>query len=373
MSFNKRAVVRLAAAATATACAVACSLATPAAADSPVKPAAAGPVEVVADGLNGPRQVSVYQGRLYVPESDKGQVSVIDPLTGAKRAIVTGLATPQGAVRIGNKIYVVTGDADPDAAPSSAPSSAVLVAEPGGTPKKFADLLAYERKKNPDGQTQFGPDGKPLDTLSNPYIVVRDRTPHGLLIVADAGANDLLKVDKKGRVSTLFVPPTVTGGACAKAKNNTKSGFGCDAVPTGLAYGPGNLLYISALTSEVPGQGRVYVINPRNGKLVRTIKGLTAPTGVAVSKHGTVYTSQVTEGAPEGDGPPPAGFDPSTVGQIVKITRHGRRSTAQVTMPSGLLVRHGELYAATWAIASFLNIKDAGQIVIVPQRAFHRS
>ncbi len=329
------------------------------------------PITVVASGLNGPRQLSASHGQFLVAESDAGQVSLVNRRTGAKRAVVTGLATPQGAVRIGKRIYTVTGEADPDGAPSASPSSAVLVAKPGQPATKFADLLAYELKANPDKQIQFGADGKPVDALSNPYFILPDR--HGFLLVADAGGNDVLKVSRTGKVSTLFVPPTVRTGACAKVANNNASGKGCDSVPTGLAYGPRNTLYVSALTSEVPGEGRVYVINARTGKLLRTIKGLSGPTGVAVGKHGTVYVSEVLEGAPEGDGPPPDGFDPSTVGQIVKITPGRARTYAQVTMPSGLLFAGGKLYASAWSIAGFLGIKDAGQIVRVSDRAFQRN
>ena len=94
------------------------------------------------------------------------------------------------------------------------------------------------------------------------------------------------------------------------------------------------------------------------------------PTGVAVDNRGNVYVSEVLEGAPEGDGPPPPDFNPSDVGQIVKVSRHGERSYAQVTMPSGLLFENGKLYASAWSIASFLGIPDAGQVVQVNDSAF---
>ena len=80
--------------------------------------------------------------------------------------------------------------------------------------------------------------------------------------------------------------------------------------------------------------------------------------------------SEVAEGAPEGDGPPPAGFDPATVGQIVRVSSDGRRSYAQLTMPSGLLEYRGRLVSSTWAIASFVGLQDAGQVATVGPRAF---
>lgn len=329
-------------------------------------------VRVVAEGLNGPRQVSSSHGKLIVAESDAGQITAINPRTGHKRVLVSGLSIPQGVVAHKGRLYIATGEQAPDEAPSGAPPSGLMVARPGGTARMFADLTAHELKHNPDGQIQFGPDGQPLDALSNPYFVIKDRSRKGFLLVADAGANAVLKVDHRGKVSTFFVPPTVTTGECATSPNNTTSGVGCDPVPTGLAYGPGGLLYVSALTAEMEGEGRVYVVN-RHGKIVKVIKGFTSPTGVVVDQRGTVYVSELLEGAPPMEGPPPPDFDPSTVGQIVKVSRWGHREYAQVTMPSGLLWHHGKLYSSAWSVAAFLGIPDAGQVVTVSQKAFHRT
>ncbi|RCK68738.1 ScyD/ScyE family protein [Desertihabitans brevis] len=324
------------------------------------------PVTVVAEGLDGPRQISPWGGRLLVAESDSGEVSLVNPSNGRSRVVVDGLATPQGVVEHRGRVYVATGEAGPEAGDAEG-SSAVLVARPGREPRVFADLLEHELEENPDGQTQFGPDGAPLDALSNPYFLLEDRRRHGFLLVADAGANAVLAVDGRGRVSTFFVPPTVTTGPCAELPNNNATGVGCDSVPTGLAYGPDGLLHVSALTAEAPGEGRVWVVDSR-GRVVRSHTGFTAPTGVAVDHDGTVYVSELLEGAPAG--PPPPEADPADIGRIVALAPDGTRSVAEVTMPSGLLHHRGTLWSAAWAIGGFLGRPGAGQVVKVSDDAF---
>lgn len=365
------AVLRLAAAVLTAAACSASLMSAPAVAVSHPSATRSDPIKVIASGLDGPYELSKSHGKIYVTESDAGKITAVNPRTGATKTVVSGLGANlvAGAVRIGNRYVLITGGESEASTPAGGlPLASVLVARAGHKPYQLADLLAYERKHNPDGQAQVGD-----DALSNPFFVLPYPRRHGLVLVADGGANDVLKVDRNGKVSTFFVPPTVNTGACKGLPNNDTSTVGCDAVPTGLAYGPGNTLYLSALTAFAPGEGRVYVLNANTGKLLRTIKGFSAPTGVAVDRrNGTVYVSELLEGVPQG--PPPVDFDPSTIGRIVKVTRGGDRSYAQVTMPSGLLFTQGQLYSSAWSVAGiFLGIPHAGQVVRVGQSAFHPS
>jgi hypothetical protein len=174
------------------------------------------------------------------------------------------------------------------------------------------------------------------------------------------------------RVSPADVP------ACEGANANPDTN-GCDPVPTGIVEHDG-LLYVSTLGAEVPGAARVYVLD-QDGDVVDVIEGLTSASGVEVDRRGRVYVSNVIEGAPEGEGPPPAGFNPGDVGVLTRIDRDGTRYEADVTMPTGLLFHHGRLYASAWSVAAFLpGLAESlglpagtplGQVVRVDRDAFH--
>jgi len=328
--------------------------------------AAANNIRVLARNLNGPFEVSASNGRLYVTQSGAGRVTEINRSTGHKSPVVTGLGenAASGAVRIGKKFLIVTGTSEPGDTQTPAgpqPPSSVLVAKRGHKAKQLADLLKYELKHNPDGQRQFNANGTAPDSLSNPFYILADRHRKGGVIVADGGANDVLRVSRKGKVSTFFVPPTVNTGPCKGLANNDPQHPGCDAVPTGLAYGSHNRLYVSALGSEVPGAGRVYVLNAKTGKLKYIIRGFTAPTGVAVNKSsGAVYVSELLDGL--GQNQPPS----ATTGRIVRVAKGGKRTYAQVTQPVGLIYTGGKLYSSAWSLSG----PGKGQVVRVRGGAF---
>ncbi len=330
---------------------------------------AAPSVTVVAKTLDGPfgLQKAVDHRGFVVAESESGQVTRVLK-DGRKRAILNGAPGVAGVAASSNRVFAVIGGPNEEGAPSGGkygPSKVLRMDYRGGHKKVIADLLKYELAHNPDGQVQFV-DGKPVDSVSNPFSMTM--SPWGLL-VADGGANDVLKVNPStGKVSTFFAPPTVKDvKACQGPDANANPGTtGCDPVPTGVDVVRGKV-YVSTLGAEAPGAGRIYKLN-RHGKVLRVWKGLTAPTGIAVRQDGTMYVSHVLEGAPQGQ--PGPGFDPSTVGQITRIDG-ARRTHSQVTMPTGLDLKNGDLYASAWSVASFVGIQHAGQVVKVREGSFH--
>jgi len=325
---------------------------------------------VVTRKLDGPfgLQKAVGHRGFLVAESVSGQVTRVFK-DGRKRAIFGGAPGVAGVAASPNRVFAVIGGPSEEGAPSGGkygPSKVLRMDYRGGHATVIADLMKYELAHNPDGQVQFV-DGKPVDALSNPFAMTWSRFG---LFVADGGANDVLKVNPRtGRVSTFFAPRTYKDTkACQAPDANANPGTrGCDPVPTGVQV-IGGSVYVSTLGAESPHAARLYKLNARTGKIQRVWKGFTSPTGIAVRRDGTIYISEVLHGAPAG--PPPAGFDPASVGRLTRI-RGGHQTHAQVTMPTGLVLKNGRLYASAWSIASFLGIQHAGQVVRVKESAFH--
>jgi hypothetical protein len=322
---------------------------------------------VVTDGLDGPFGLAALGRGFVVAESVSGEVTRINRY-GGQHVLVSGAPGVAGVASGWGFVFSVLGGPNEEGEPPAgafAPSSVLRTNLWTHKTKSIADLLQWELDHNPDGQVQFV-DGKPVDALSNPFAMT---SYWGGLLVADGGANDVIKVNPfTGRRSTFFVPPTVKDvPGCVNANPGT---VGCDPVPTGVVVKHGSV-YVSTLGAEVPGAGRIYQLNAHNGKVQRVWKGLTAPTGVAVGPDGSIYYSQVLYGAPEGDGPPPPGFDPASVGRITRIAPNGKQTHAQVTMPTGLLWKDGSLYSTAWSTAFFFELEHAGQVVKVGKHAFH--
>jgi hypothetical protein len=328
----------------------------------------------IATGLGGPRQINDYEDNdLVVAESDTGEVSRVHLPSGEVETLLSDLPIPQGVAHEDGLLFVALGEAGPDEG-GDAPAqpeegevrgSSLIVAEPGGEIVETYDLLEYELENNPDGQPQFGEDGAPVDALSNPFAV---HVQGERILVADAGANALLAIDRdSGEISTLFVPPLVSPEdvpECADAQP-TPDVVGCDPVPTGIVEA-NDKLYLSTLGAEVPGAARVYVLD-QDGDEVRRIEGLTGITGLAVEGD-DVYVSELFFGAPEEE--PGPDFDPTPVGRVVKVEEDDDRLATGVTLPSGLEFEDGELYASAWSVAIFLGLEDRGEVVSIGDDAF---
>ncbi|RKS75542.1 hypothetical protein CLV35_2012 [Motilibacter peucedani] len=322
---------------------------------------------IVSTGLEGPRQLFFDGANAYVADSDDGQVRTLTA-DGKSQAVLSRLGSTQGVAVVGGSVLAAVGAAEPDEHATKLPPrglSATVVSFAFPTRKLLSDPQRFELRHNPDGQQQFNAKGVPLDALSNPYYLLPD--PHGYVLLADAGGNDILRINSRGATSLFAALPLITAGKCKTVPNNDKKHVGCDPVPTGMAWGPDGSLYVSALGSEV--EGAVFQLDGRTGAVLRTWTGFgEGLTGVAVADDGTIYASELLHGAPEGN--PPKGFDPSTVGRIVKVSTTGAMSYAPVPMPAGIVWHDGALYSTAWSIAGMVGMAHAGQVLKVNPSAF---
>jgi hypothetical protein len=176
-----------------------------------------------------------------------------------------------------------------------------------------ADLGQYESDVNPDCG----------DRDSNPYGVLA--VPGGV-IVPDAGANALVRMDANGTLSTL----------AAFSNNTTVPGEGCppaatrDFVPTSIVVGPDGAYYIGHLNglAILPGSSNIWRLEP-GGTPTPYCTGFTWIIGLAFDPNGNVYVLQFSDGPVTTSG-----------GSLVRVAPDCTRSTVVTGLknPTGVAV-----------------------------------
>jgi hypothetical protein len=159
--------------------------------------------------------------------------------------------------------------------------------------KVVADVALHEFDENPAGG--------PVD--SNPFGVLAE--PGGRL-VADAGANALLRVAANGTVETLAVLPPQPNPTNPRVGPPT-----IEAVPTAVARGPDGALYVGQLTGFpfVQGLAKIYRVVPGQDPVVHCA-GFKAIMDLAFGPDGSLY---VVENATGGL------FFPANSGQLSRV------------------------------------------------------
>lgn len=208
-------------------------------------------------------------------------------------------------------------------------------------PWVLADLAAFEAAENPDGTL--------VD--SNPGGLVPTR--HGF-VVTDAGGNDLLKVDRRGRVSVLatFGTRTVPG----PDGNDVEM----EPVPTSVAVGPDGAYYVSQLTGFPFPAGGSTIWRVVPGKAPKPYAtGLTTVTDLAWHR-GQLYVVQLTDGGFFAVDPE-VGFE----GSLRKVHRNGRTTVVAsgLSSPYGVAFRGDAAYVTTCSVCA-----GGGEVVKVPLR-----
>ena len=316
-------------------------------------------VEIVARGLNGPSEIQFGPGnQLYIANRDTGDV-VKSALKGGNGKVIFNLIGNSGVAPVSSTTTFTldgdTGESHGDTLYRGNPQT--------GKSKRVADLLAFEKAHNPDGQKQCT--GNNCDELSNAYYLLR--TSRSQVLVADAGANDIVSFNPQTAKLHLFhVFPNIRDTAkCKYAENNDPQHPGCDAVPTGMALGPNGTLFVSLLGAESPGAAKVVELDLSSGDVIRTFGHLSQVDGVAVSPNGVIYASELE-----------AGFNPqnpdlNTTGKIIQITPGVGRKELQVATPSGLAWFDGALYAGAHSVDGlFTGQPNRGQVLRISPSAF---
>jgi hypothetical protein len=189
-----------------------------------------------------------------------------------------------------------------------------------GVWRPVADIAAHEFATNPGA----GPvDSDPYGLLAEP----------GSRVVADAGANALLRVTANGGVSTLAVFPSRAQGRLT------------DAVPTAIARGPDGAYYVGELTGApfAAGASNIYRVEPGQAPMLHR-GGFTAVIDLAFGPDGNLYVLEHSTG--------PVFF--AQPGRLLKLAPDGTRTTVidGLTRPGSVAVGpDGALYVSNRATA----------------------
>ena len=307
------------------------------------------PFTVVVDGLDNPRQMHLLgNGTVIVAEAGHGSYKAgncdgglcigrtgkIGRLKGGGyKQKVTGLlsfASADGTFAAGadgvarrkpGKLMPVMTYAPPQAIPSGTKGKRqlgkLLINRPKGSKSVLADISRFEER--------FDPDGEGVD--SNPYagLGLKNKT-----LVADAAGDYIAAVRPKGKVELWATMP--------------EYGKRVDAVPTVITRAGNGAILVGELHSEQPNQAKVLVFN-RGGERVNAYRGFTSVTGVARTKDGTLYVSELFSGC--GPGAPPN----CTPGRVIRVEPDGDRSRLKVPFPAGIVARGDRVLVAAWSIA----------------------
>ncbi|WP_147653649.1 ScyD/ScyE family protein [Vulcaniibacterium gelatinicum] len=190
----------------------------------------------------------------------------------------------------------------------------VVQVSAGGQWRVVADVSAHESAANPAGG--------PVD--SNPYGALAEP---GAVIVADAGANALLRVAANGTVSTFAMFPS-------------RPARSTDSVPTAVVRGPDGAYYVGELTGVPFAQGAARVYRVVEGEAPSVYAdGFKTIIDLDFGPDGSLYVLEHASGPMFFAGP----------GRIVQVAPDGSRSVVLggLSQPTSLLVGpDGALYVS---------------------------
>jgi hypothetical protein len=346
--------------------------------------------EVVASGLDNPRGIGFdSNGRMWVVEAgvggdanckviaagnycygETGAITRVET-DGDQHRIVTGLPSlsPKDAggvfangpsdikVASNGDVYVTIGMSAPAGergsfGPKASQLSTLSTLNPNNTLAQVADFAPFELSHNPD-KSQNPVDGH--DTDAHSLLI-----DGNFVIVTDAGANDLLRVNRTtGKIrllaafpNRLVAAPPFAGGAKL---------FPIEAVPTAVVRDPQSSdthpAYYVATLSGYPyplGQARIYRVVPGK-KPTLAFSGFTMIVRLAVGPDGSLYVLEITENSQGTSAGNPAAFGGSNdnqQGALIRVFPNGYKdviASAGLFNPEGLAIYKGNIYVSNYA------------------------
>lgn len=293
-------------------------------------------LRTVVDGLDGPRGVDALgHGLTLVTESDGTFSLVIEKRRhrGPTRTRVVELGqvtssiAPAIALGRGRTVWLLTTIDDPSTTEDDETAARLFKWRPWyDAPREVADIGAYQASDPDPADLESNP------TESNPFGLAALRD--GTVLVADAAGNDLLRVRRGGRITTVarLLPRTVT---VPPGLPGAGSEVPSEAVATSVTVGRDGAWYVGELRGfpATPGTSQVWRVErgsvgatcdpeaPDTGACTRYADGLTSIMDLATGKHGVYAASLSKLGwlAIEAEEPPPG----ADIGAVHLITRRG--------------------------------------------------
>lgn len=260
--------------------------------------------------LAAPFSLAVDGHRVLIADGGTGTIGQLQP-NGSVAPIVQGVPGLAGlATRGAWMAYGSTVSEDPTVEESPILESGLNLRDPRGK-TIYVDLHAYEEAHNTDGGNMYGvtdPSSCIAGAPGASHAGVIDAHVYGVTpyrgdwLVADAGANAVIKVTDRGRISVLAVlPPMATtitpmiAGAMGLPDCAVGDVFYSEPVPTSVTIGNGGAIYVSTLPGfpgMIASQGAVWQVNPRTGAATQLASGLSQPTSIAVSGK-SIYIAEL--------------------------------------------------------------------------------
>jgi hypothetical protein len=292
--------------------------------------------DIIAEGINGPQGLYVdADGNVYVVDGGMGGdevIAAIDLQTGEPADVPFGLTSQilkiapdgtsevvgtlpsvligegesSGAARvtdIDGTLYATVGAWQEMMGEEVAPLFANVVRIEEGAGVAVADTWAFEVANNPDGTGNLE---------SHPYGIATG--PDGMLYVADAAANALLRIDPAtGEIELVATFEALPGVFPDVYRDNALL---TDPVPTAVAFGPDGTIYVSLLSGApfIPGSSKIVTV-AEDGTVADFATGLTMTTDIKVGPDGLVYAAQFGQFAETGP--------VFNSGSVVRITAEG--------------------------------------------------